>query len=183
MIIGLSGYARSGKNTVADMLGEEYRQVSFAEPMREALYKLNPILGKDSLTGGLIQLKNMVDAVGWDMAKELSTEVRRLLQVLGTEVGREMFGENFWVNIAMTGIDSGDNVVFTDVRFPNEAWAISRIGGQVWRVNREGVEAVNTHPSEHALDGWDFDRVINNNGTLNDLRRQINELQVQIMEK
>ena len=166
MIIGLSGYARSGKNTVADILGEEYRQVSFAEPMREAMLKLNPLIVGDS------RLSDIVDEEGWHGAKTYG-EARRLLQVFGTEVGREMFGENFWVNIAMTGIDSGDNVVFTDVRFPNEAWAISRIGGQVWRVNREGVEAVNTHPSEHALDGWDFDRVINNNGTLNDLRVQI----------
>ena len=173
MIIGLSGYARSGKNTVADILGKEYRQVSFAEPMREALYKLNPILGKDSLTGGLIQLKNMVDAVGWDMAKELSTEVRRLLQVLGTEVGREMFGQDFWVHMAIQGILPEDNVVFTDVRFFNEAYAIKNMGGEVWRINREGVEAVNAHVSEHSLDNWKFDRVINNNGTLNDLRVQI----------
>lgn len=170
MIIGLSGYARSGKNTVADIFGEGYRQVSFAEPMRTALYKLNPIIRPDYED---VTLAELVDRHGWDYVKENYSEVRRLLQVLGTEVGREMFGENFWVNIAMTGIDSGDNVVFTDVRFPNEAWAIQRIGGQVWRVNREGVEAVNTHPSEHALDGWGFDRVINNNGTLNDLRVQI----------
>lgn len=173
MIIGLSGYARSGKNTVADILGEQYRQVSFAEPMREALYKLNPILGKDSLTGGLIQLKNMVDAVGWDMAKELSTEVRRLLQVLGTEVGREMFGQDFWVHMAIKGIKPTDNVVFTDVRFMNEVIAIKNMGGEVWRINREGVEAVNAHVSETSLDKWLFNRVINNNGTLNDLRVQI----------
>ena len=166
MIIGLSGYARSGKNTVADMLGEQYRQVSFAEPMREAMLKLNPLIVGDS------RLSDIVDEEGWHGAKTYG-EVRRLLQVFGTEVGREMFGPMFWVNIAMTGVESGDNVVFTDVRFRNEAESIKLSGGEIWRVNREGVEAVNAHVSEHSLDNWRFDRVINNNGTLNDLRVQI----------
>ena len=176
MIIGLSGYARSGKNTVADILGPNYRQVSFAEPMREAMLKLNPIIEQhddhEFQGDGIIRLADVVEREGWRMAKTYP-EVRRLLQVFGTEVGREMFGPMFWVNIAMTGVESGDNVVFTDVRFRNEAESIKLSGGEIWRVNREGVEAVNTHPSEHALDGWDFDRVINNNGTLNDLRTQI----------
>ena len=166
MIIGLSGYARSGKNTVADILGPNYRQVSFAEPMREAILKLNPLIVGDS------RLSDIVDEEGWHGAKTYG-EARRLLQVFGTGVGREMFGENFWVNIAFTGILPTDDVVFTDVRFVNEAQAIKRLGGEVWRINREGVDAVNAHVSEHALDDWEFDRVIDNNGTLDELREKV----------
>lgn len=179
MIIGLSGYARSGKNTVADMLGDEYRQVSFAEPMREILYKLNPALPGSHTCGGNViasaamRLQDTVLMYGWDGAKSTHPEVRRLLQVLGTEVGREMFGQDFWVEQAMKDVDYEDKVVFTDVRFPNEAWAIRDMGGEVWRINREGVVAVNAHASENSLDNWKFDRIINNNGTLNDLRVQI----------
>ena len=171
MIIGLSGYARSGKNTVADILGEQYRQVSFAEPMREILLIQNPIIGLD--TGMEVTVVEAVGRLGWDGAKSTYPEVRRHLQVLGTEVGREMFGQDFWVHMAIKGIKPTDNVVFTDVRFMNEVIAIKNMGGEVWRINREGVEAVNAHVSETSLDKWLFNRVINNNGTLNDLRVQI----------
>lgn len=172
MIIGLSGYARSGKNAVADILGENYRQVSFAEPMRKILLIQNPIIGR--VTGDKdITISEAVYSHGWDKAKDLFPEIRRHLQVLGTEVGREMFGQDFWVHMAIKGIKPTDNVVFTDVRFFNEAYAIKNMGGEVWRINREGVGAVNEHVSEHSLDNWKFDRVINNNGTLNDLRVQI----------
>jgi hypothetical protein len=42
--IGLSGWARSGKDTVADYLVNkyEYEKVSFSTPMKEAMYRLNP---------------------------------------------------------------------------------------------------------------------------------------------
>lgn len=166
MIIGLSGYARSGKNTVADILGPDYRQLSFAEPMREAMLKLNP------LVEGRIRLAELVDEEGWQVAKTYP-EVRRLLQVFGTEVGRNMFGEDFWVDLAMYDVSPHEDVVFTDVRFPNEAEAIREMGGIIWRVDRKGIEAVNAHPSETALDDWNFDRVIDNNGTLDELREMV----------
>jgi len=54
------------------------------------------------------------------------------------------------------------NWVITDTRFPNEAKAIKDAGGIVIRVDRPGVKAVNTHPSETALDDWNFDYKIMN---------------------
>ena len=160
MIIGLAGYARSGKNTVADLLGHKYKQVAFADPMRAALYKMNPIIDAH------IDVVDAVEEYGWDKAKDLFPEIRRLLQVLGTEVGRHMIHENVWVGIALRGMLPTDDVVITDVRFINEAIAIKKLGGEVWRVDREGVGAVNGHISEHALKDWEFDRIIENNGTI-----------------
>ena len=69
MIIGLSGYARSGKDTVAQVLVEKYgfQRIAFADKIREFLYDLNPRLDhtlKDSL-----RLRDIVDVNGWEKAK------------------------------------------------------------------------------------------------------------------
>jgi hypothetical protein len=167
MIIGLSGYAQSGKDTVAELLclNYGYNRVSFADPMREALMRLNPVINSQPLAC-------LVDDYGWDVAKS-NPEVRRLLQVFGTEVGRQMFGENFWVDIALAGLNSNHRVVLSDVRFPNEAQAIVDKGGQVWRVQREGHKPVNLHASETAMDNWRFDDLILNHGSLDDLADEV----------
>ena len=164
MIIGLSGYAQSGKDTVAELLCLNYgfKRISFALPMRDAVYTLNPIV-----EGGN-RVADLVDEYGWDVAKA-NPEVRRLLQVFGTEVGRELFGERFWIDQAFKRAEEYQRVVFSDVRFPNEAKAILQRGGDVWRINRHNHTAVNGHTSEHAMDMFMFKHVIFNNGTLDDL--------------
>ena len=171
MLIGLSGYAQSGKDTVAGMLiglyGYENR--AFAEPMRTALYKLDPIVSEDGM-----RLKSVIDEFGWEHAKK-HTDTRRLLQVLGTEIGREMFGEDFWVIQAIKGLHSLDDIVFTDVRFPNEAKAIKEMKGQVWRIKRPGYVPVNAHPSESSMDDWGFDYTIDNDSDLESLKSKTAE--------
>lgn len=164
MLIGLSGYARSGKDTAAELLCLNYafKRHSFADVMRDSMYKLNPYATDK------IRVAELVDEHGWDVAKTYP-EVRRLLQVFGTEVGREMFGQNFWIDQAFKQIDPAANVVIADVRFPNEADAIKQRGGHVIRINRHNVTAVNSHKSEHAMDNYLFDHVIYNDGTLDDL--------------
>lgn len=173
--VGLSGWARSGKDTVADVLVSSggYIKVSFADPMREALLKLNP-----SITYGDMRNVPLTTAVRgsstWDNVKEFSPDIRPLMQRLGTEVGREMFGENFWVDLAIDRIPDGSKVVFADVRFPNEAKAVKDLGGQVWRVMRNGVGPANDHVSEHALNEYqDFDQIILNNGSIGELHLMV----------
>jgi hypothetical protein len=106
------------------------------------------------------------------MAKK-NPEVRRLLQVLGTDVGRKMFGENFWIDIALSGLKPEDKVVVSDVRFPNEGNAIKALSGSLWRINRHNHSAVNGHASEHAMDNYMFSHVIYNDGTLDDLSDEV----------
>ena len=173
MIIGLSGYAQSGKDSTAELLCLNYgfKRISFALPMRDALYRLNPYLMHDDL-GNSYRLADDVDEHGWDMAKQ-NPEVRRLLQVFGTEVGRKMFGENFWIEQAFKRAADYERVVIADVRFPNEADAIKQQGGKVWRINRHNHSAVNSHISEHAMDNYMFDHVIYNDGTLDDLADEV----------
>lgn len=74
--------------------------------------------------------------------------------------------------------------IITDVRFPNEAKTIKEKGGIVIRVNRnfeqrkdlEYKEPVLQHPSETSLDNWDFDHIIDNNGTLEQLKEKVQEM-------
>ena len=168
MIIGLSGYGRTGKDTVGLYLVDEYDYCrrAFADPLKEAVLALNPLIS-DSL-----RVEDVVRAYGWDVAKSYP-EVRRLLQRFGTEFGRKMMGESFWVDISTKNLDIADHVVFTDVRFPSEAQKIVDLGGQVWRVHRKGYGPVNDHASEVAMDDWNFGVHIYNYGTKSDLRNSV----------
>lgn len=176
MIIGLSGYARSGKDTIADHLVEKHGfiKLSFATPMREALYRLDPeIRDSGNLTYGFCQA---VDLFGWEEMKNHFPSYRGLMQRMGTEVGRDMFGENFWVEQAFKQIPDGANVVFADTRFLNEAEAIRAAGGQIWRTDRPGINAANNHISEVNLDDYDFDHRILNYGPLEELHTVVTTL-------
>jgi hypothetical protein len=168
MIIGLSGYARSGKDTVAELLVLNYgfKRMAFADGIREALTALNPILHDGH------RLNELVGMYGWEIAKA-KDEVRRLLQVMGTEVGRKLINEDVWVWLLFNKINTDERIVIPDVRFPNEAKMIEQQGGEVWRINRHNHTAVNDHISEHAMDNHMFKRVVYNDGTLDDLADEV----------
>lgn len=185
-IIGLSGYARSGKDEAAKVLVEEFgfTRVAFADKLREVLYALNPKLGSVSFGQGTsdkeYRVRDFIDKFGWDGYKEndgwhnsLATEVRELLQRLGTEAGRQTLWDSIWVDAALTGHSDDARLVVTDCRFPNEAEAIKAHGGQVWRVVRKGVGPANSHPSETSLDDWKFDKKLMNYGTVEEYHDQI----------
>jgi hypothetical protein len=173
-VIGLSGWARSGKDTVADYLvsSHGYTKVSFATPMREALYRLNPKITINEVQS--TPLRVGVDVYDWEGLKDRSPDVRGLLQRFGTEVGREMFGEDFWINYALDSIPDGAKAVIADVRYPNEADAIKKLGGKVIRVQRNGVVAANEHLSENALNDYEFDSIIKNDADIHSLQSVVN---------
>lgn len=178
MIIGLVGYARSGKDTVADYLVEhhDYVRQAFADPMREALIRLDPRINIGTMVG--VSLARTVKELGWDYLKDHSDDVRHLLQRMGTEVGREMFGADVWVNKAMEILNEETNVVFSDVRYHNEADAILRAGGRLWRVTRPGLGPVNDHSSDAAMDSYpasSFDLTIVNDSTKEELFSALEE--------
>lgn len=167
-LIGLSGYAQSGKDTAAAVLREVgYERIAFADILRSAVYALNPLMPNGE------RVQDVIDEMGWDEAKVNFTEIRTLLQKMGTEVGRNLLGENIWVDAALAGLDNSRKYVITDCRFPNEANAIRERGGIVIRIARAGVTKANDHPSETSLDNYDFDAILFNDGTLEDFRNEI----------
>ena len=162
MIIGLSGYAQSGKDSVAKILVEEYgyTRIAFADKIKEFLLSFNA------------QVHDAVTIYGWEDAKRFHA-VRKALQDIGVGA-RQIFGEDFWIEQAFKGIITKPNqltgdYVITDVRFNNEAQAIKEWGGHIWRVERPGINPVNNHVSESELNVWNFDEMIYNAGTLKDL--------------
>jgi hypothetical protein len=168
MIIGLTGYAQSGKDTVANILVNNYgyTRIAFADKIREFLYETNPMY--DSIVGEPLFVKAKVDRDGWEEAKK-SPHIRRLLQTSGV-AARKVFGENFWVQQALKDVHFEGNYVINDVLFTNEADIIKKYeNSQLWRVKRLGVEAVNSHVSEHELDGYPVDHIFINNTTVEDL--------------
>jgi hypothetical protein len=178
MIIGLTGYAQSGKDTVAKVLVEQYGyiRVAFADRIRDFLFESNPMF--DSVAGEPKFVKDYVIKYGWEDAKK-NPQIRRLLQNVGV-AARNIFGEEFWIDQAMRQLDPDSNYVITDVRFINEADALRQMGRfiegldvQLWRIKRAGVEAVNDHVSEHELDGYKVDQIFTNNGTVEDLELMI----------
>lgn len=187
MLIGLSGKKRSGKDVVADYLVKEYSfvKVSFAEPLKEMLYALNPIVEVDvnfwDHEETEVRVRGLVDELGWEQAKDHYPEIRQLLQRLGTEAGRNVLGENVWVDLAMrrAGELYGDHpgVVIPDMRFVNEFDAVVNAGGYTVRIHRPGLTSTDTHPSETALDrieGWHF--MLDNDGTIQDLHERTDEM-------
>lgn len=160
MIIGLTGYAQSGKDTVAKILVEDfgYTRVAFADKIREFYYEIAPDY-----------VKFIVDEVGWEKAKQFSV-VRESLQDIGLGA-RKIFGDQFWIAQALRDVHFEGNFVITDMRFPNEAEVVRKYdNAQIWRVKRDGVEAVNRHPSETAMEGERMDQIVKNNGTIEDLK-------------
>lgn len=184
-IIGLSGFARSGKDEAAKVLVEEFgfTRVAFADKLRDFLYALNPIVQQDHfLTNGLdydrknIYVQEVIDAVGWDGYKETThgTEIRRLLQRLGTEAGRQTLWDSIWIDAAFAGVPEDAKVVVSDARFFNEFDAIRERGGYIWRVDRDGVGPANDHASElEAIDYPYFSLYLKNNGTLEEYKEMI----------
>ncbi|WJN63390.1 deoxynucleoside monophosphate kinase [Streptomyces phage phiScoe55] len=179
LLIGLSGYAGSGKDeAAAALVVGGWRRDAFADRLRTFLLALDPWV--DTYPDvGVVRLAKLVDAYGWDRAKRQFPEIRRLLQRAGTEAGRKVLGANIWVDSLMKDFDrENEALVVTDVRFPNEADAIRKAGGVVVRINRPGVGPKEdpggwVHESEVALDHYDFDVTVNNNGTIEELHHHL----------
>jgi len=130
---------------------------------------------------------------------------RLLLQLVGTEYGRRIIHPNIWVNATMSdykspleiktnkdALKSGEDIIYkfdnnstdlpnwiiTDVRFPNEAKAITDKGGINIRLQRSETDlrTINQHESETALDNYKFDYVVANHGTIEELILIIKEI-------
>jgi hypothetical protein len=164
MIIGLTGYAQSGKDSVANILVEQhgYTRFAFADKIRELLIETNPLI-RDGF-----RVESVVSAYGWDQAKILFPEIRHLLQSLGVGA-RKLLGDDIWIYQVLKDVHPTDKIVISDVRFINEAECISARGGDMWRIKRPGVGAVNAHVSESDLDGYKVDKILSNGGTLEEL--------------
>ena len=179
-IIALSGFARSGKDEAAKVLVEQFgfKQVAFADKLRDVLYALNPMCGRESdySDNPVIYVQDVIDTYGWDGYKDTAhgDEIRRLLQRLGTEAGRQTLWDTIWIDAAFANQPEDAKIVVSDARFINEFEAVKARGGQVWRIEREGIGPVNDHPSElEATTYKHFDKWLVNDEDLDTYRNLI----------
>jgi dephospho-CoA kinase len=127
LIIGLCGYARVGKDTIADLMSE-YTKLSFAAALKDNIQPLVEPLGIDL------------------MKREDKEKVRSLLVEYGRTVRR--LDQNYWVaylamKYLMCKQNGAKDFIVADVRYLNEAEWITREGGIIVRVERISIRAAN----------------------------------------
>lgn len=171
-LIGLTGLAGVGKDTVRGILQDEgFTGFAFADPIRAMIRELLTSNGiDDSYMDNRERKETIIPALG--------VSYRHLAQTLGTEWGRNL-ASDFWLRIAGAYMDDlawqGDaqasHFVISDVRFENEAAWIRERGGVIWRVVRHHVAPVRDHVSESGVLAIKADEVIFNEGnSIPDLR-------------
>lgn len=94
---------------------------------------------------------------------------RQILIELGTNVLRNKWDENIWVNAALTTNDA-DILFITDLRFPTELNRVKEIGGYSLKITRDNLPEP-TDIADTALNGYDFNETFNNSGTLQELHK------------
>ena len=198
MIIGICGFIGSGKDTVADYLVNfhEFRRESFANTLKDAVAA---VFGWDRtlLEGRTKEAREWREQVDPWWAERLAMPTltpRWVLQYWGTEVCRRAFHDDIWIASLENKLrNSKDNVVISDCRFPNEIQSIRDAGGKIVWVQRgelpdwyqtavdanaghnyavQNLKMRKIHASETAWVGTDFDTIIDNNQSIDDLYQQ-----------
>lgn len=213
MIIGFVGFIGSGKDTAADYLVNfhGFRRDSFANTLKDAV---SCVFGWDRtmLEGRTKQAREWREQIDSWWAQRLGMPhltPRWILQHWGTEVCRKAFHDDIWIaSLEHKLLSSSDNIVISDVRFPNEIKAIHNAGGKVirikrgpdpewyqdavnmnqgrsnmsWLISKTRIEDLGIHSSETAWVGGDIDHTVTNDGSIDDLfsqlRNQVSDLPV-----
>lgn len=176
-VVGLTGFAGSGKDTAAGgLVAAGFHRMAFADGVRELALALDPWIASQGLSPVPLRLSLLVAKRGWHWVKGCP-EVRETLQNIGKGV-RDIVGAHAWINAldcrwSRAGLP---DTVITDVRYPNEAAWVRRWGGVVIRVDRPGVGPVNGHESETLVGAIEVDATVVNDGTEAELRDRVAEM-------
>lgn len=193
-IIGLVGFIGSGKGTVGDILEQKgFIKDSFAKPLKDACAVMFG-WSRELLEGDTEMSRKWREEPDSYWSEKFGREFtpREALQKMGTEAGRDVFHKDIWV-ISLLNRAKGKDVVVTDVRFQNEIEYIQGNGGIVIRVKRgedpdwfslldkikletertKFMQHEHIHKSEWDWVGCEFNYTIANNGTIQDLGKDV----------
>lgn len=207
MIVGFVGFIGSGKDTAADYLVNfhGFRRDSFANTLKDAVAC---VFGWDRtlLEGRTKEAREWRERVDPWWAERLNMPnltPRLMLQLWGTDVCRNHFHDDIWIaSLENKMRKTADNIVISDVRFPNEIKAIHNAGGIVvrikrgpepewyqdavnanagpqnmsWLISKTNLEKLGIHSSETSWVGGDIDHIVSNDSTIDDLFNQIKGL-------
>jgi hypothetical protein len=172
ILVGLTGRAGSGKDTVAEYIQKHYQftQYALADPIKRGI---EAMLGVPAWVWTDRAAKEAT--ISW-----LGKSPRQLAQTLGTEWGRRQVRDDLWLQLGLRRWDvvrrsQAPRLVISDVRFDNEAVAIKMSGGSVWRVVREEAPDIAAHESERGINPYLITGDIKNNGTIEELHSGLDE--------
>jgi hypothetical protein len=165
-IIGIVGKKGVGKDTMADFLissGYDCIKMSFAEPLKKIVVELFHLEWDDVLDQG----KKEILLPQWNKTP------RQLLQWIGTDIFRKYVRDDIWILHLQTRIlkqqqtNPSQSILITDVRFPNEADLIRRMGGILVRIVPSSFQdshryLSDPHSSEMEQDSISVDYVLYN---------------------
>jgi len=172
IVIGIAGKMGAGKDTVAQLLQPfGFQRFAFADALREEV--------ADAIDGGRRDMPACLSSAAQDAflyapvsevwEKPTTGRMRALLQEWGTEYRRSQ-DEHYWTSIMREKLAGAELACISDVRFPDEAALVRKMGGRVWVIHRPGAGG-NGHVSE-SLD-FAFDHVIHNTGDIANLEREV----------
>lgn len=161
LIIGLTGYKQSGKDTVASYINTQLPRNLFPIVVRRGF--------ADSLKEEVAEILNSsVEHIEKNKQHPL---IRHILQWYGTDFMRTSHGNDVWIkhmNAVIEDLKQNKRqvcLIIPDVRFINEAEWIHANDGVVLYVERAGQVSSDNHPSEKELIRIKHDFRVDNNGT------------------
>ncbi len=191
MIIGLSGIQGAGKDTVGEILINEYgfAKLSFASALKDTI---SVLFGwpRDLLEGATEESRIWRETVNEYWAEKTNIPdftPRKALQYIGTDLLRNHLCKDIWACIVeskiiqMTKLNPNINIVITDCRFTNEFAILKKFdSAQIVKVERESLILSNnktqTHSSEIEWKDYPFDVILPNNGSIEELKDSIKNL-------
>jgi len=196
-VIALAGKKQSGKDTVFQLARDLFIKEGGAPLVKttnEQVVKLNADISLGVPVQSRIGRVAFGDSIKHELSKitgfrvehieENKKDFRSLLQVWGTDFRRKLCGDDYWLK-KMAGIieqstNHYDVLFITDCRFGNEAAFIKEMGGKIIRVERRvqvhnltDLPDLDPHSSETDLDDYDYDYVLNNDKTPDDLSKSV----------
>lgn len=181
VILALSGHTGVGKDVIARYLIAKHAfiRVGFSDALKhEVATKLRRTLEahiQQTFSWGLIEqlgMDRLVHRVVWERRTPVT---RALLQEFGSEV-RRADERDYWVRRTAEKVNDlppSANVVLPDCRFENECRMVRALNGYLLKITRPGYFG-DSHMSETSLNAWtDFDVVLVNNGTVEDLEDKV----------
>lgn len=141
MIIGICGFQGAGKDTMANILVKEYgyERISFAGILKDILSVLFDWDRKmlEGLTPESREWREKKDE-WWSNKLKKNITPRRMLQEIGTDIFRNHFHPEIWVQCVENRLRKVENksVVISDCRFKNEIEMIKKMGGYIIQINR-----------------------------------------------
>ena len=184
MLIGIVGLIGSGKDTVAERLVQKHGYIkdSFAKSLKDAVAAMLN-WNREMLEGDTISSRHWREQPDKFWSQRFGKDVtpRWVLQHFGTEVMRQNMHDAIWIDSCLMR-SKGEPTVVADTRFQHELKMIQKSGGKLILVKRgelptrEEMKQKGAHTSEWDWMGWDFDVVIENNGTKQDLYKKVDAL-------